>query len=178
MTVGELFNILKQNDIPDDAVLMSDSGWECCATDTDGVYYNKSKNTVVLTQKFSEYAYYHESNDWIECRNAHRMAIKALEQEPCEDAVSRKDIYFKLTNGAYPNETIEQFIDRLVKELEDSPSVTPTHKKGKWIVEDSGNYNGKWSTCYCSYCKDYYTRDWREMNYCPNCGAKMESEGA
>lgn len=52
------------------------------------------------------------------------------EAEPCEDAVSRKDMYFKLTNGAYPNETIEQFIDRLVKELEAMPPVTPTQR---WI---------------------------------------------
>lgn len=35
-----------------------------------------------------------------------------------KDCVSKKDIYFKLTNGAYPGETIEQFIDRLVEELE------------------------------------------------------------
>ena len=50
------------------------------------------------------------------------------------------------------------------------------HKKGKWIVEDSGNYNGKYSTCYCSNCKDYYTRAWREMKYCPNCGSFMITE--
>ena len=53
-------------------------------------------------------------------------------QEPCEDAVSRKDIYFKLTNGAYPNETTEQFIDRLVKELKALPPVTP---KGVTITD-------------------------------------------
>lgn len=53
-----------------------------------------------------------------------------VERHPCEDAVSRQDIYFKLTNGAYPNETIEQFIDRLVKELKALPPVEPTRK---WI---------------------------------------------
>ena len=41
MTVCELINIFKQNNIPNDAILMSDSGWECFATDMDGVYYNK-----------------------------------------------------------------------------------------------------------------------------------------
>lgn len=51
MTVGELINIFRQNNIPNDATLMSDSGWECCATDMDGVYYNKLENTVVFTQK-------------------------------------------------------------------------------------------------------------------------------
>lgn len=47
MTVDELFSIFRQNDIPNDAVLMSDSGWECCATDMDGVYYNKLKNMEI-----------------------------------------------------------------------------------------------------------------------------------
>ena len=69
MTVCELFNIFKQNNIPNDAILMSDSGWECCATDMDGVYYNKLKNVVVFTQEISKYDRYYGSNDWIVCKN-------------------------------------------------------------------------------------------------------------
>ena len=68
MTVGELFNIFRQNNIPNDAILMSDSGWECSATDMDGVYYNKLKNIVVFTQQISKYDRYYESNDWIVCK--------------------------------------------------------------------------------------------------------------
>ena len=68
MTAGKLFNIFRQNNIPNDALLMSDSGWECCATDMDGVYYNKSENTVVFTQEISKYDSYYESNEWIVCR--------------------------------------------------------------------------------------------------------------
>lgn len=64
MTAGELFNIFKLNNIPDDAVLMSDSGWECDATDMDGVYYNKSENTVVFTQEPYLYDDYYKSSDW------------------------------------------------------------------------------------------------------------------
>ena len=67
---------------------------------------------------------------------------------------------------------INTALDTVIETLEQEP----IRKVGKWVVEDSGNYNGKYSTCYCSACKDYYTRDWREMKYCPNCGAKMESE--
>ena len=67
MTVGELINIFRQNNIPNDATLMSDSGWECCATDVDGVYYNKLKNIVVFTQDINTYSSYYESNDWIVC---------------------------------------------------------------------------------------------------------------
>ena len=70
--------------------------------------------------------YGHETKQYDDTILALDMAIKALEQESCEDAVSRNDIYFKLTNGAYLNETTEQFIDRLIKELKAMPSVTPT----------------------------------------------------
>lgn len=48
-------------------------------------------------------------------------------------------------------------------------------KSGKWIVAKGGSYMGTRNAC-CSNCKDFYTNDWRYMNYCPNCGAKMESE--
>ena len=54
-------------------------------------------------------------------------------QKTCASYVARKEIYFKLTNGAYPNESIEQFIDRLVKELEALPPVTPQPKIGQWV---------------------------------------------
>lgn len=60
-----------------------------------------------------------------------KMSIKALEQEPCEDAISRQDVWFKLTNGAYDGETTEQFIDRIAKEIESMPSVNP--QEPKWI---------------------------------------------
>ena len=69
MKVGELFNIFKQNNIPNDAVLMSDSGWECCATEMDGIYYNKSTNIVVFTQDISELDDYYKSKDWILCKS-------------------------------------------------------------------------------------------------------------
>ena len=68
MTVCELINIFKQNNIPNDAILMSDSGWECFATDMDGVYYNKLENTVVFTQEISKYDSYYKSNDWVVCK--------------------------------------------------------------------------------------------------------------
>jgi DNA-directed RNA polymerase subunit RPC12/RpoP len=110
-----------------------------------------------------------------------KAAFKELDQEHecCEDAISRKDIYFKLTNGAYPNETIEQFINRLVKELKALPSATPTHKKGKW--EQYGNYwEDKFKCSECGkeqpkiLCGERIIGHWSD--YCPNCGAKMEVE--
>lgn len=54
MTVEKLLNIFQINNIPGDANLESDSGWECGPTDMDGIYYNKSENRVVFTQGYGE----------------------------------------------------------------------------------------------------------------------------
>lgn len=48
MTWGLLKEAMK--DIPNDATIMSDSGWECDPTDTDGVWYDDENNIVYLTQ--------------------------------------------------------------------------------------------------------------------------------
>lgn len=67
MTYIELKEILKRNDIPDNVYFISDSGWECGATDMNGVYYNKKENTIVFTQDFSEYERkYTKENGWEE----------------------------------------------------------------------------------------------------------------
>ena len=115
-----------------------------------------------------------------EYKNSHWNLLQILTniniligQEPCEGAISREDVIEDVVKCTDMNEDTMEVLEEKINKL---PPVTFTRKKGKWIVEDSGNYNGKWSTCYCSNCKDYYTRNWREMNYCPNCGAKMEVE--
>ena len=56
------------------------------------------------------------------------MAIKALDQEPCEDAISRKSMldYLKYLHGEMPE---EEFVKAL-------PSVTPARKKEEWISCD------------------------------------------
>ena len=67
MTYKELKEILKRNDIPDNVNFISDSGWECSATDMNGVYYNKKENTIVFTQCFSKYERkYTKENGWEE----------------------------------------------------------------------------------------------------------------
>jgi hypothetical protein len=43
---------------------------------------------------------------------------------------------------------------------------TPTHKKGKWDILGCDLYM-------CSKC---YAKFTHKFNYCPNCGAEMESE--
>lgn len=64
MTVGALNEILKKNNIPEDAELMSDSGWECFATKMNGIYYNEDTNTIVFTQEGNEYDDYYDRKEW------------------------------------------------------------------------------------------------------------------
>ena len=52
MTFQELNKLIKDNNIPYDVKLLSDSGWECDPTDIDGVYYNRKENHLVFTQTY------------------------------------------------------------------------------------------------------------------------------
>lgn len=64
MTLGQLNKLMTEHNIPEDATLMSDSGWECSATDMDGIYYNPTDNVVVFTQSAGAWVTYHQDSDW------------------------------------------------------------------------------------------------------------------
>lgn len=101
---------------------------------------------------------------------------KALEQESCEDAISRQavldatvkrnSIWNKITNSK--GENLEEIISQL-------PPVTLQQKTGNWIVYKG--CEGKTRRCKCDRC-GYETGDytWTNPNFCSNCGIKMESE--
>jgi len=58
MTFFELKWLIEKNNIPENVAIMSNSGWECGATDVDAIYYSSSKNEIHLVQN----VYGHESN--------------------------------------------------------------------------------------------------------------------
>ena len=100
--------------------------------------------------------------------------IKALEQEPCEDAISRQAVLVTARNSCadlVSNKDTEIFCD----EIKALPPVTSQSKTGKWTDGDR----------ICPCCgedkfKDLDADIWSDWKpkYCPNCGAKMqESEG-
>lgn len=117
--------------------------------------------------------------------DALNMAIKALEQQPCED----EDNVGKSIVTAFQFGTAMGFaekydeMDRVIK------AVTPKEKTGHWIVDWSATsrLNRDRSLTYeyhvhcdrCGYRWDYTTDKKGSLvsNFCPNCGAKMlESE--
>ena len=83
--------------------------------------------------------------------------------EPCTDAVSRDAILEwcgDINMDVYTDE-VKEFVNGL-------PSVT--QKSGKWLYKEiTDDYR---VTGQCSECKERRLFD----NFCPNCGAKMESE--
>ena len=116
----------------------------------------------------------HITND-----KALEMAIQALSQGPCDDVVSREKVLEMITDFA----TLELYIDKhnhvtfepLEKLIKSLPSVT--QKSGHWIKKED-------DTCWwyaCSECEQEPLKNrWNDDDvlsaYCPNCGAKMESE--
>lgn len=50
MTIELMLRILDENNIPKTANMLSNSGWECNATEMNGIYYNDSTNTLMFTQ--------------------------------------------------------------------------------------------------------------------------------
>ena len=104
---------------------------------------------------------------------AFNMAIKALEQKPCTDAISRSAVIEALVDmrDGYPNPSGEMISDKtIVSIVNELPSVTPTHKKGHWIPT--------YGDVKCSVCGNFKSgRDvGRATHYSDFCGAKMESE--
>lgn len=98
------------------------------------------------------------------------MAIKALEQEPCEDAISREAVIEQINEWCVKEWNYTNATEYLHKRIKALPNVTPKEKVGHWIIDDVI------STWVCSECKK--TRiDNRidHMKYCNSCGARMEN---
>ena len=119
--------------------------------------------------------------------DALEMAIEALEQKPCNDAISRAELLSKI--DAERKHLLDLKMDgaehivvhHARRIIEDMPSVTPQPKIGKWLEKEiHGDKVGEWQSARCSVCDKYHTTPYMyyfsDYNYCPNCGARMEVE--
>lgn len=99
-------------------------------------------------------------------------------REPSNDCISRAEAIKGLGEEPYvwtggECEIQEHYDWKQHKEmLEQLPSVTSASKTGHWIVHPKGIY----ANLVCDKCLSRAPYNC-ETNYCPNCGAKMESEG-
>lgn len=94
-------------------------------------------------------------------------AIEVLEQEPCEDCISRQEALNVVHK--YFEHYLQLNDDICLDGLRSLPSVTPKEKTGHWIVHPKGIY----AHLVCDKCLSNAPYDCR-TDFCPNCGTKME----
>ncbi len=82
-------------------------------------------------------------------------------QAALDDA--HRQIWYRL------NPNMKERIDTWLVNL---PAVQPKQKTGRW-EHDCGHFANRWICSQCGY-KFYFEKS--EAKYCPNCGAKMESD--
>ena len=126
---------------------------------------NRAKESGVLAYKTIMYY----DGQYVEALD---MAIKALEQQPCENKIIewKKDFKGFINALSMPRDDykgIMEFIDEL--------PVTSKSKTGQWIA-DVDRWGDIVTTVNGYRCSECNTFDTDKDNYCPNCGAKMESE--
>jgi len=104
---------------------------------------------------------------------AFEMAIEALKQEPCEDAISREAAITAVKDleerdiETYGCKIPEGFdATEAIKALRELPSVNPASKTGKWIVDDI------YYQIRCMQCGHISPMTYK-WNFCPFCGAEM-----
>ena len=110
--------------------------------------------------QFKAYTEYPNQDTFVISNQECKDILKYLtEQEPCEDAISRQAVLDVIER--------EEFKGDAISEIEKLSSVIPQPKTGRWI------------RCYviqefkCSECRVCFRNT---SNYCPNCGARMESD--
>ena len=125
--------------------------------------------------------------------DALELAIKALEQQPCEDCISRQaaideiEYEFEMINSALDSMTLdfnarERLRQRrgeaieILNSIQQLPTATPSPIIGRWIevIDDTDSSGCKKNWHYkCSICGNEDSC-WGEYNYCPICGAEMK----
>lgn len=95
-----------------------------------------------------------------------------------DDLISRRATIDFIKNHSYlvryDNTSIEQgmTVTGIEQALNEMPSIQPKQKTGRW-EHDGGYFANRWICSQCGY-KFYFEKS--EAKYCPNCGAKMESD--
>ena len=98
-----------------------------------------------------------------ESHTAMMMAVKVLDQEPCDDAISRQAVLDIVNNP------LNIRLDEIIKKL---PPVTPQSKTGHWIRQDNTK-EPLYGWYFCSECNSVIGD---KPKFCSNCGARMEDK--
>lgn len=134
--------------------------------------------------------HYYFANLIPQAKEALDMAIKVLEQEKCEDAISRQAALESIKN-LYPDMPVvdimgsrRKWLDKYApyfeceNAVEQLPLVNPQPRTGHWIrwyeQKETEWYIDNIPHCKCSECdKEYDSHSSQFIKYCSECGAKM-----
>ena len=104
--------------------------------------------------------------------------IKALEEKPCIDVVSRQAVLNTLDfadKALGKDRRVETYKELLIACYKDLPSVAHTQKLGRWIFVDRAHEHARCSECGYGIVD---LLDGKPHNYCSNCGSfMMKNEG-
>lgn len=114
---------------------------------------------------------YYDADKW---REAITVISKWLEQEPCDDCISRQEAILQVQRygvGCFDAEEFspEQCERFVIQKLNDLPPVAQKEKTGKWIDQSGGDPTD--FSVSCNLCNEWVSQS---TNFCPNCGARME----
>lgn len=102
-----------------------------------------------------------------DCDTAFEMAIKALEQQTCEDAVSREAVLGLFAQNADATRPY----NKTWEEVKALPSVNP-QRTGHWIQTQEKDDAEPCILWECSCChKEFRSVVHKVSNYCPSCGS-------
>lgn len=116
--------------------------------------------------------------DWTtKVNTALDVAVETLEKEPCNDAISKSDVFEILGNLMsipydFDRPINEKDVSESMDEIVALPPVTPARPKGHWINIDKTHSK-------CDRCESVFeiVSANGEANYCPNCGCFMSKGG-
>ena len=120
--------------------------------------------------------------------DALEIAIEALEQEPCDDCISRAELLSRIDTErkhllSLKMDGAEHIIVHHARRIiEDMPPVTLQPKIGRWLEKEvnSDKVIEEWQSARCSKCNLYHTTPYSyyfdDYKFCPNCGARMEAQ--
>lgn len=97
----------------------------------------------------------------------HKLVLELLQQETCEDAVSREAVLEKINNIGVKGFVDYNSYSEMFDFVDTLPPVTPKQRTGKWIIT---SFTDRYI---CSECGHDLITQYKPDNYCSYCGAKM-----
>jgi len=95
--------------------------------------------------------------------------LELLEQEPCEDAISRQYLIERATSWDKHFTDSERYVS--LTDIRNAPSVTPSRPTGHWIFKHFDEDTGIPDSLWCSECRTPQSGIYKR--FCPNCGCRM-----